>query len=82
VASPAVNSSQLAPIDRRPSTAFARVATDHFATSTKGTEDIKSYFRALMSRQFNTLGGPVETSLVLSTALAAVTKPLILALLA
>jgi predicted permease len=35
----------------------------------------------LMSRQFNTLGGPVAASLVLSTALAAVTTPLILALL-
>jgi hypothetical protein len=34
----------------------------------------------LMSRQFNTLGGPVAASLVLSTALAAVTTPLILAL--
>jgi hypothetical protein len=36
----------------------------------------------LMSRQFDTLGGPVAASLVLSTALAAVTTPLILALLA
>jgi predicted permease len=35
----------------------------------------------LMSRQFNTLGGPVAASLVLSTALAAVTTPLILALI-
>ena len=35
----------------------------------------------LMSRQFDTLGGPVAASLVLSTALAAVTTPLILALL-
>jgi malonate transporter and related proteins len=36
----------------------------------------------LMSRQFDTLGGPVAASLVTSTALAAVTTPLILALLA
>jgi malonate transporter len=36
----------------------------------------------LMSRQFNTLGGPVAASLVLSTALAAVTTPVILALTA
>jgi malonate transporter len=36
----------------------------------------------LMSRQFDTLGGPVAASLVLSTALAALTTPLILALLA
>jgi malonate transporter len=35
----------------------------------------------LMSRQFNTLGGPVAASLVISTALAAVTTPLILALI-
>src|SRR2546425_1209120 len=35
----------------------------------------------LMSRQFETLGGPVAASLVLSTALAAVTTPLILALI-
>jgi predicted permease len=35
----------------------------------------------LMSRQFDTLGGPVAASLVLSTALAAVTTPLILALI-
>jgi malonate transporter len=35
----------------------------------------------LMSRQFNTLGGPVAASLVLSTALAAATTPLILALI-
>jgi len=35
----------------------------------------------LMSRQFDTLGGPVAASLVLSTALAAVTTPLILLLL-
>jgi len=35
----------------------------------------------LMSRQFDTLGGPVAASLVLSTALAAVTMPLILALM-
>ena len=36
----------------------------------------------LMSRQFDTLGGPVAASLVLSTALAAVTTPLVLALVA
>jgi predicted permease len=36
----------------------------------------------LMSRQFDTLGGPVAASLVLSTALAAVTMPLVLALVA
>jgi malonate transporter and related proteins len=35
----------------------------------------------LMSRQFDVLGGPVAASLVISTALAAVTTPLILALL-
>ena len=35
----------------------------------------------LMSRQFDTLGGPVAASLVLSTALAAVTTPFILLLL-
>jgi malonate transporter len=35
-----------------------------------------------MSRQFDTLGGPVAASLVISTALAAVTTPLILALTA
>ena len=35
----------------------------------------------LMSRQFDTLGGPVATSLVLSTALAAASTPLVLALL-
>lgn len=35
----------------------------------------------LMSRQFDTLGGPVASSLVLSTALAAVTTPLTLALM-
>jgi len=35
----------------------------------------------LMSRQFDTLGGPVAASLVLSTALAAVTMPFILALM-
>ncbi len=35
----------------------------------------------LMSRQFDTLSGPVASSLVISTALAAVTTPLILALL-
>lgn len=33
----------------------------------------------LMSRQFNTLGGPVAASLVISTALSAVTTPMILA---
>lgn len=36
----------------------------------------------LMSREFETLGGPVALSLVLSTALAAVTTPIILALTA
>jgi malonate transporter len=36
----------------------------------------------LMSRQFNTLGGPVAASLVLSTAMAAVSTPLILTLTA
>ena len=35
----------------------------------------------LMSRQFDTLGGPVAASLVVSTALAALTTPLILALI-
>ena len=35
----------------------------------------------LMSRQFDTLGGPVAASLVISTALAAATTPLILALI-
>jgi predicted permease len=35
----------------------------------------------LMARQFDTLGGPVASSLVLSTALAALTTPLILALM-
>ena len=35
----------------------------------------------LMSRQFNTLGGPIAASLVISTALAAATTPLILALM-
>jgi malonate transporter and related proteins len=34
----------------------------------------------LMSRQFNTLGGPVAASLVLSTAIAAASTPLILTL--
>lgn len=34
----------------------------------------------LMSRQFDTLGGPVAASLVLSTALSAVTMPLVLSL--
>jgi malonate transporter and related proteins len=36
----------------------------------------------LMSRQFNTLGGPVASSLVISTAISAVTTPMILALVA
>jgi hypothetical protein len=35
----------------------------------------------LMARQFDTLGGPVASSLVLSTALAAVTTPFILTLM-
>ncbi|ACS87609.1 AEC family transporter [Musicola paradisiaca] len=35
----------------------------------------------LMSRQFNVLGGPVAASLVMSTALAAVTTPLILTMM-
>jgi malonate transporter len=35
----------------------------------------------LMSRQFDTLGGPVAASLVLSTVLAAVTTPLVLVLI-
>ena len=35
----------------------------------------------LMAREFGTLSGPVATSLVLSTALAAVTTPLVLALM-
>lgn len=35
----------------------------------------------LMSRQFKTLEGPVAASLVISTALAAVTVPLVLTLL-
>lgn len=35
----------------------------------------------LMSRQFNTLGGPVAASLVISTVLAAATTPLLLSLL-
>lgn len=35
----------------------------------------------LMARQFDTLGGPVASSLVLSTALAAISTPLILTLL-
>jgi hypothetical protein len=34
----------------------------------------------LMSRQFDVLGGPIASSLVISTALAAVTTPLVLAL--
>jgi len=34
----------------------------------------------LMSRQFNTLEGPVASSLVLSTGLAALTTPLVLTL--
>jgi hypothetical protein len=36
---------------------------------------------ASVSRQFDTLGGPVASSLVLSTALAAVTTPLVLVLI-
>jgi malonate transporter len=36
----------------------------------------------LMSRQFNVLGGPVASSLVISTAIAAATTPMILALVA
>jgi hypothetical protein len=36
----------------------------------------------LMSRQFDALGGPIASSLVLSTALAAVTTPIMLALTA
>ena len=36
----------------------------------------------LMSRQFDTLGGPVAASLVLSTAIAAASTPLILTLTA
>ena len=36
----------------------------------------------LMSRQFNTLEGPVASSLVLSTGLAALTTPLVLTLAA
>jgi malonate transporter and related proteins len=36
----------------------------------------------LMSRQFDTLGGPIAASLLISTALAAATTPLILALTA
>lgn len=36
----------------------------------------------LMSRQFDTLGGPVAASLILSTGLAAVTTPLVLTLIA
>ena len=35
----------------------------------------------LMSRQFDTLSGPVASSLVISTALSAVTTPLILVLI-
>jgi hypothetical protein len=35
-----------------------------------------------MSRQFDALGGPIASSLVLSTALAAVTTPIMLALTA
>jgi hypothetical protein len=35
----------------------------------------------LMSRQFDTLGGPIASSLVLSTALAAATTPLVLTLI-
>lgn len=36
----------------------------------------------LMSREFDTLGGPVALSLVLSSTLAAVTTPVVLALTA
>jgi hypothetical protein len=36
----------------------------------------------LMSRQFDTLGAPIAASLVISTALAAATTPLTLALAA
>jgi len=36
----------------------------------------------LMSRQFNTLGGPIAASMLVSTALASVTTPLVLALTA
>jgi hypothetical protein len=39
-------------------------------------------FRELMSRQFDTLAGPIAASLLISTALAAATTPLILALTA
>jgi hypothetical protein len=39
-------------------------------------------FRELMSRQFDTLGGPIAASLLISTVLAAATTPLILALTA
>jgi hypothetical protein len=39
-------------------------------------------FRELISRQFDTLGGPVAASLLITTALAAATTPLILALTA
>jgi hypothetical protein len=39
-------------------------------------------FRELVAREFDTLIGPVAASLVLSTALAAATTPLALALLA
>jgi malonate transporter and related proteins len=35
-----------------------------------------------MSRQFDTLGGPIAASLLISTALAAATTPLILGLTA
>ena len=35
----------------------------------------------LMAKEFKTMEGPVASSLVLSTALAAVTAPLLLALL-
>lgn len=35
----------------------------------------------LMSRQFGVLGGPVASSLLLSTAMAALTTPLILTLM-
>jgi malonate transporter len=36
----------------------------------------------LMSREFDTLGGPIASSLVLSTAIAAATVPIVLAVTA
>jgi hypothetical protein len=36
----------------------------------------------LLSRQFDALGGPIASSLVLSTAVAAITVPIVLALTA